>query len=164
MNYRNFILTILFSLTTLVLWGQERIPVDLKNNQLNLNLFTPGVSFEQRVGPNQSLNLGLGIIGLVDSDGSSINPLVRGSFRNYYPRKQVQKELNPNSGNYIALDAGYYFNSVTNETTQLSDSFFMGAVWGIHFGLSLGPGFVVGSDSDYRFTGIGQIQLGFVLK
>ena len=148
MTIKIIMATALFSLAGVLLWGQERIPVELKSTQLTLNLLTPSITLENSLSPNRSLNLALGIIGFPDSDERfSINPFLRGSFRNYYPRKRVKKELNPNSGNYIALDAGYYFDTLTKETTRLTNSFFMGPVWGIqrnyksgiHLGFSLGP-------------------------
>ena len=173
MTLMKFYLTMIFSLTGLTLLSQERIPVELKNWQLNLNILSPGVTFEKSLGDHQSLNLGVGLIGLVDYDqNSSINPFLRGSFRNYYPRKRVSKQLRSNSGNYVALDAGYYFNSITRETTNTSNSFFMGPAWGmqrnyqsgIHVGFSQEPGFPVGSYDDFTFTGIGQLHIGFVIK
>jgi len=173
MIQKTTITTAFFCLATVLLWGQERIPVDLKSTQLNINLFTPSVSFEKSISPNQSLNLSLGISCFAHSDQEfSLTPNLRGSFRNYYARKSVRKQLNPNSGNYVALDAGYYFDSITNETTRISNTFFVGPVWGIqrnyksgiHLGFSIGPGVFIADNTEFQVSGIGQLQLGFVLN
>jgi hypothetical protein len=166
--------TLCFSSFAIV--AQERIPVKLKDFQVNLNILDPSISVEKKINPNQSFTLGFGLTGLPDDDGTSLNPYLRGSYRNYYPRKKVKKALRPNSGNYIGLIAGYNFDAIADNidfgTTRLSNSFFMGPVWGIqrnyqsgiHLGLSLGGGFGIGQHSDFFFTGVGSFQLGFVIK
>ena len=168
------IIILLLSWNSLI--SQDRIAVELNNTQWNLNLLDPSVSFEKSLGDHQSLTLAAGLTGLADEDGASLNPFVRGSFRNYYLRKRVKKELNPNSGNYVGLLTGYNFDSIADDieggTTRQSNSFFLGPVWGIqrnyksgiHLGLSLGPGFGLGNNSDFYFTGVGSFEFGFVIK
>ena len=169
------VIIILLACTTLVK-SQERIPVELSNTQWNLNILDPSVSFEKSLGDHQSFTLAAGLTGLADEDGASLNPFVRGSFRNYYFRKKVKKELNPNSGNYVGLLTGYNFDAIADDievgTTRHSNSFFAGPVWGIqrnyksgiHLGFSIGPGFGIDRDSDFYFTGIGAFEFGFAIR
>ncbi len=183
MNKKSIIL-LSFLATSFLAIGQDRIPVQLRSTQWNINILQPSVNFEKSLTDNQSVAFDLGLTGLASSIGKepqdaiaySINPYLSGSFRNYYPRKRVQKELRANSGNYIGVITGYNFGAIADNqdsgTTELSNSFFLGPVWGIqrnyqsgiHFGLSLGPGFAVGQNTDLVFTGVGQFQLGFVIN
>ena len=101
----------LLILAPLLMFAQDRIPVQLSNTQFNLNILSPSVIFEKRVTDNNSVTFGAGLTPLYSQDNNnqnnyvSINPFVRTSYRNYYQRKKVKKELNPNSGNYIGLVA-----------------------------------------------------------
>jgi len=175
--------SILLAGLSLSVFAQDRIPVELKDTQIYINILDPGVSWEKKVADAQSVAFGFSLTTIYDEDtnpfsddgGVSWNPLITGEFRNFYPRKRVKKDLNPNSGNYVAVRAGYYFGSIVDNvdfgTTELSKSFFLGPVWGIqrnyqsgiHFGFSLGAGIATGSHTDLRLTGIGQLQLGFAI-
>jgi len=87
----------------------------------------------------------------------------------------VKKELNPNSGNYIGLVTGYYFDSIAESsdaiTFRQSDSFYLGAMWGIqrnyqsgiHLGFSIGGGFGTGQNMDLDYVGVGEFEFGFVI-
>jgi hypothetical protein len=162
---------------------REKIPVDLKSSQLNLNIIEPSFSFEKRLGDNQSFTTSAGVTWLIETDSEyyeespySINPFVRVSFQNYYKRKMVNKVLNPNSGNYFGLSAGYYFDSIKDNlefgATERSNSFFIGPVWGIqrnyksgiHLNLSLGPGIGFGESSDIFLSPAGGFEVGFVIN
>jgi hypothetical protein len=112
-----------------------------------------------------------------DTDFSySVNPFIKVSFQNYYGRKLVKKELNPNSGNYISISAGYIFDSFTDNvdfgTTEQSSSFYVGPVWGIqrnyksgiHLNLSLGPGIGFGEGSDIFLAAAGGFEFGFAIR
>ena len=157
-------------------WAQERIPVELQNTQFNLNILDPSLSFEKRINDNQSFTLATGLTGIGDEDGASLNPFIRGAYRNYYLRKRVKKELEPNSGNYIGVLTGYNFGAITDNiesgSTRLSNSYYLGPVWGIqrnyksgiHLGLSLGAGIAIDNDSDLYFTGLGAFEFGFVIR
>lgn len=170
------LLLALISCNVTLLLSQDRIPVELASTQFNLNILDPSVSFEKSLGDHQSFTLAAGLTGLADEDGASLNPFIRGSYRNYYLRKRVKKPLNQNSGNYIGLLTGYNFDAIADDieagTTRQSNSFFMGPVWGIqrnyksgiHLGFNIGPGFGIDRDSDFYFTGIGAFEFGFVIK
>ena len=162
--------------------AQDRVPVELNNTQFNLNILDPGITFEKSINHNQSFTLGTGITLLgdyeEDQERYSVNPFVKASYRNYYPRNRVKKELLPNSGNYVGVLSGYNFDSIidnleSGESNELANNtYYIGPVWGIqrnyrsgiHLGFSLGAGFAVGNDSDFDFTGLGEFEFGFVIK
>ena len=161
--------------------AQERMPVNLNSTQFNLNILDPSVTFEKSINDNQSFTAGVGITLLGDYEEDkgtlSVNPFIRGSYRNYYPRKRVKKALQANSGNFIGVSTGYNFGSIADNaengsTNRLANSYYLGPVWGIqrnyqsgiHLGLSIGGGFGVGSNSDIYFTGIGGFEFGFVIN
>ena len=172
------VLFLLSLLTSLQLFSQERIPVELVNTQFNINILAPSVSFEFRVNDQQSVAIDGGITSIIvtnqfDETEVSITPFIRGAFRHYYPRKKVKKMLRPNSGNYIGLVTGYNFNTPKNDDLNPDSrvqSFYLGPVWGIqrnylsgiHLGLSLGPGLGVGNGKTF-FTGVGSFEFGFVI-
>ena len=162
-------------------FSQEKIPVQLSNVQLNINLLAPSIILEKSITENTSATFGFGLSPLHDyneitGNEISINPFFRTSFRNYYPRKKVEKELKPNSGNYIAGVAGYYFGSIVNSSDYASfdqsNSYYVGAMWGmqrnyqsgIHLGFSIGSGFGAGENMNLKFVGVGEFELGFTIK
>lgn len=173
------LLTILLCFGWITTNAQERIPVNLNSTQFNLNILDPSVTFEKSINDNQSFTAGAGITLLSDWEEDqgtlSINPFIQSSYRNYYSRKRVKKELKPNSGNYIGVVTGYNFDAIAEEaengTNRLSNSFYLGPVWGIqrnyksgiHLGFSIGGGFGVGN-SDLYFTGVGEFEFGFVIN
>jgi hypothetical protein len=183
MNIKRIVLLTLLSFP-LFLNAQDRIPVQLNDVQINLNLLAPGVALEKMLTENTSATFGIGLTPLYEDTGDensiepevSINPFLRASYRNYYPRKKVKKELNPNSGNYIGLVTGYYFDTIAESsdvaTFRQSDSFYLGAMWGIqrnyksgiHLGFSIGGGFGTGQNMDLDYVGVGEFELGFVIK
>lgn len=162
--------------------AQDRIPVNLNSTQFNLNVLNPSATFEKSINHHQSFTVGVGITMLSDYEEDqerySVNPFMQASYRNYYPRKRVNKELLPNSGNYIGVLTGYNFKSIVDnlesgESNSIADNtYYMGPVWGIqrnyrsgiHLGLSIGGGFAIGSDSEVDFKGIGGFEFGFVIK
>ncbi|MEQ9426669.1 MAG: hypothetical protein RJQ09_19760 [Cyclobacteriaceae bacterium] len=178
MDKKNLLIAVLIG-ASFTAFSQDKIPVDLKENQFYITILEPGISFEKKLAANQSLlfNAGLTTLSEADTDDFSIslNPVITGDFRNYYSRKRVKKELNSNSGNYVALRAGYYFDAIAEDleagTIDATQSFFMGPVWGIqrnyksgiHLGFSIGGGISTGKYQDIGFTGLGQFHLGFAI-
>ena len=161
--------------------AQDRIPVELNKTQLKLSILNPNIMFEVKVSENQSFNFSLGLAtsyAQVQNTNDSymyLHPAIRGSFRHYYARKEVKKQLRANSGNFIELVAGYVFDSIAGNDDYISSassSFFFGPAWGIQrnyetgflFGLGLGLGYGNGKNSDGYVASTGHITLGFVLK
>ena len=188
MNLKSFfLLAIAVLATTSHLLAQDRIPVTLDEHRLSLNILSPSLQYEYKLNDNQSLTGRAGITWgahfnyddtFIDDDFSdsgfdqTLNPFVETTFRNYYSRKRVQKELNHNSGNYIGLLAAYQFDHIAGSETESTQAFYSGAIWGIqrnyksgiHLGLYLGLGFATGQNVNLTGTGIGGLQLGFVIK
>ena len=177
---KNFTTFLLLFVTTF-LFSQDRIPADIADSQISLNILSPSVSFEKGISDKQTLLFSAGLMGLgmsINDDSKfGIAPEFRATFRNYYPRKKVKKDLNPNSGNYIGLVTGYTLGSIadnldTGQVFENEEAFFMGPVWGIqrnyksgiHLGFSIGGGFVTGKNTDFDFTGVGGFELGFVIS
>jgi hypothetical protein len=177
----NKLFTLLFSFSLILVNAQDRIPADLSDLQFNINILEPSLSVEKRLSDKQSLTFAAGLTQVTGEDinddfAYGISPSISASFRNYYPRKKVKKELRPNSGNYIGLVAGYRFSTIADNLDignfESEDAFFMGPVWGIqrnyksgiHLGLSLGGGFQTGKNTDFSFSGVGSFELGFVIS
>ena len=175
------IFTFILFISSFYLFSQDRIPAELNEVQINLNILEPSVMLEKRLTDKQSLTLALGFNTIsgkdaVDDVKFGLSPSLRASYRNYYPRKKVKKELRPNSGNYIGLVAGYNFGTIAGSKDvgkySQENAFFLGPVWGIqrnyksgiHLGLSFGGGFITGSNTDFDFTGVGSFELGFVIN
>lgn len=171
--------------------------VDLAGTQLNLNALTPSLSFEGKIGERQSVTLagGLGLAAEYNYDSYSGGnssfyaiPIVYGSFRNYYSRKNIKKtNLRQNSGNYFGLYLHYQFevlgeqsyisrdasggNPRNVEGTIADNIYAIGPVWGIqrnyasgiHLGLSLGIGVIGGEYIETGISGLGEFEFGFVL-
>lgn len=161
--------------------------VDLQNVQLNGNFIAPGFTLEKRLSPKQSIVLGVGafpvfdekktqtIVGETEYD-SGVSPFINASFRNYYSRKRVNKELRHNSGNFFGGFAEYNFDVLGTERDdfngdQVSNTYSVGAIWGfqrnyksgIHLGISIGLGIVGGENRDIDLDIPGAIEFGFVL-
>ena len=128
--------TILF-ISSFCLFSQDRIPAELSDVQINLNILEPSVMLEKRLTDKQSLTLALGFNTISGEDAFDdvkfgLSPSLRASFRNYYPRKKVKKELRPNSGNYVGLVAGYNFGTIADNLDagnfSQENAFFLGPV------------------------------------
>ena len=165
----------------LVLNAQDRIPVELDKTQFKLSILNTALLFEVKVAEHQSFNIsaGLGTSYATTQSGSNsylfLHPVTRASFRHYYARKRVKKELRHNSGNFIELVGGYTFNSIAGKEgldTSASNSFFIGPAWGIQrnyktgflFGLGLGLGYGNGKNTDGYVASTGHLSIGFVFN
>ena len=178
---------LLLSLISSAVLAQES--VDLASTQLNANILPLTLSFEGKVGDNQSITLagGLGFAVHYSSDNfreaetSFVTiPVVYSSFRNYYKRKRVKKsDLRSNSGNYFGLFALYQFEPLGDPNNLIEavayfetrNVYAIGPVWGIqrnyasglHLGLSLGFGVIGGENIQTGVSGVGEFELGFIL-
>lgn len=163
---------------------QGSVTTELKPTQVRALFLCPGISIEQKLSNKHSFNLIAAIQPGVsehtlEPDGTQYEfymaPFVSGEIRNYYDRKQVKKELAPNSGNYFALAVGYYMNRIINDSGKenydesLENSFFVGPVWGFqrnylngfHLNISFGLGYQQGEHLDGRVGLITNGGFGF---
>jgi hypothetical protein len=179
-------LILLFLCFTLVGRAQEK--VNLSNNQLNINILPLSLSYERKIDADKSFTINGGIAGSPyyseDFDEDEFVwvwvPYVTSSFRRYYKRNYVKKDnLGNNSGNYYGLFLSYQFNvpgssNAFNETVareELSQVMIFGPVWGlqrnygsrIHLSLSIGPGYMIGKNTEDEFSIVGDFELGYKL-
>jgi hypothetical protein len=147
---RVFCALICISVLSLNLSAQDKIPVELKSVQLRVNLLTPSFVLEKSISESTTFALESGLnFGLdFDSGNFAIAPYIHGSFRNYYPRKKVKKDLGPNSGNYIGLNVGYVFDEISSQgDISIINATYFSPIWGlqrnyksnIHLGFEIGP-------------------------
>ncbi|MDW3211889.1 MAG: hypothetical protein R8N23_18610 [Reichenbachiella sp.] len=180
------ILTILIAFGSISFgFAQGTIAPDLKQTQLKITILPLGASLEQKLGKKQSLNLAgglqLGAYAYSSSNGSGTEfyaaPFFTGEIRNYYNRKFVKKDLEQNSGNYVALAFGYSGNRLGEAENVIfensfENSFFVGPVWGFqrnyktgfHLNLSIGLGYVDGEYVDGAVKMISTGGIGFFLR
>ena len=177
------ILTLLCAAFTLNV-AYAQIPVELQDYQINGNFLATGLSMEKRISDNQSITLGLSFTPLYEEYTTGVEThsdfgmgtTLYSSFRNYYDRNRVRKELRKNSGNYVGALVLYNFDVIGADRdvffdSQFSKVFEAGVVWGfqrnyqsgIHLGLSIGLGVTSGGNQDLDMTIPGTFEFGFVL-
>ena len=151
----------------------------------NISILSPAITYETAIGRNQTLFFAgeLNLMSRFEEVGNS-NPRTINSyyglapravvdFRNYYnfsKRLGKGKNINNNSGNYLALRTLYTFDPIVNKDQfpSYNNGFALGGVWGIqrvyksgiYLGLSLGVGFLFG-DVKFDTIGMGDFHLGF---
>jgi len=168
--------TLIFTLFVFQSYAQDRIPVQLTDNQFSVNFFAPTLNYERSISDNQTLNFNFGLFDYAafsndDDTEFQLGPSVGVSFRNYYARKKVKKELLPNSGNYFGVTSKYVFGITTNDEIEQSP-IIGGVVWGMQrnyqngfrLGLELGTGLVTGRNVDTGLVPIANFNLGFVIN
>jgi hypothetical protein len=151
----------------------------------NISILSPAITHEIAVGKNQTVFFAaeLNGIGRFEEIGNTnprtinsyygLAPSLMADFRNYYnfgKRLGKGKNINNNSGNYLALRAEYRLAPVVNkdEFPTYNNGFALGGTWGIqriynsgiYLGLSLGAGFLFG-EKKFEATGMGDFHLGF---
>ncbi|NNF22360.1 MAG: hypothetical protein HKN67_10475 [Saprospiraceae bacterium] len=172
------ILLLAFVLFAVHISAQERIPVEMTNTKFYLNIITPSVAVEQRISSNQSFlargGIRLHAEEIEDEFDAGLLPYVEAEFRNYYPRKNVKRELNNNSGNYIGFIGGYHFDHIAGnpalEAFKYENHYYFAGLWGmqrnykskIHLNLHVGPA-VYARDGGVDFNVLFNFHFGFVI-
>lgn len=151
----------------------------------NISILSPAITHEMAIGRNQTIFMAgeLQGIGRFEEIGNTnpktfnsyygLAPRAMADFRNYYnfgKRLGKGKNINNNSGNYLALRSLYTFGPIVNKDQfpAYNNGFALGGVWGIqrvyksgiYLGLSLGAGFLFG-DVKFDTIGMGDFHLGF---
>ena len=152
-------------------------------NVLKLNFFLPGISYEQKVGRYQTLNISGYLDGLIINNYENGRrqshlvalPTFSMEFRNYYnlnKRDAKGKSTALNSGNYIApLFLSRYSRSTLPDPALVNQ---VGAVWGMQrnypkgFSLDLNGGLAYTINGNHLFNYdpielIVQAKIGFWL-
>lgn len=161
--------------------------VNLSDNQVNINLLPLTVSYERKIDMNKSFTFSGGVAYAIEhrsstsSNGTSSETNLKtlqffsSSFRNYYTRKRIKKDLENNSGNYLGVLALYVLKpsiEISNIIEHPQEAFYsIGPVWGIqrnynsgfHLGLSLGMAIQGGEYIKSSVKTTGSIELGLTL-
>lgn len=177
-NYLTALLFLLFISTT---YAQDEV-TSVAKNQFKINMLYPGFVYEHGFSEKNTLYsevaLGVGYRynSFYDKGTAFFFPLINEQFRHYY---NLQKRANKgkrtayNSGNYIAFNALYQFESISTnkDYSEYCPSFTIGALWGLQrtykgrFNLefNLGPGVNFDKDNT-EFVPVGNFTLGWVIK
>ena len=148
----------------------------------NLSIISPALTHEMAIGKRQTIFVAaqLGLIARYENINNTTTNAYYGlilkltaDFRNYYnfERRLLKgKNIDNNSGNYLALRTGYTFAPTINKDqfTNYNNGFMLGGVWGIqrvynsgiYLGLSLGGGILFGNQK-LDYAGMGDFHLGF---
>ena len=151
----------------------------------NISILSPAITHEIAVGRNQTVFFAGALNGIArfEEIGNTnpktfnsfygLTPKVSADFRNYYnfgKRLGKGKNINNNSGNYLALRTEFEFSPIVNKDkfNAYNYGLALGGVWGIqrvynsgiYLGLSLGAGFLFGN-TKFETTGMGDFHLGF---
>ncbi|WP_432223112.1 hypothetical protein ACRASX_16335 (plasmid) [Flavobacterium sp. TMP13] len=153
----------------------------VEKNQYKINILIPGIVYEHGFSSRNTLYSDLSFgFGYRKSDfyGESkwsFFPKINEQFRHYYnleKRSVKGKNINNNSGNFIALNAIYNFKSLstTNEYDENTSSFTIAPIWGIQrtykrkFNLELQLGAGLNIDQfETQFTPVINFTLGWVI-
>jgi putative salt-induced outer membrane protein YdiY len=178
---KNYILAILFIISFCKVQAQDEATTTVKN-QFKINMLFPGIVYEHALSANNTLYseaaLGLGYRynSYYDEGNVYFFPLINEQFRHYYnlkKRAEKGKRTAYNSGNFVAVNALYNFQSLsTNEKYgNYPQSFTVAALWGLQrtykgrFNLEFNVGPGVNFDKyDTEFVPVGNFTLGWVIK
>jgi len=115
--------------------AQDKIPATLDDQKSSLSILSPSIQYELKLQETVTWTIVGGFNFASDYSESigwqsTLNPFTISMVRNYYKRKRVKKELLNNSGNYIALMAGYQFDKIADTSPTPKDAFFFGGCIG----------------------------------
>lgn len=139
---KNYFLLLLFIIPFSAAQAQEEAPVSVAKNQFKINLLFPGFVYEHGFSEENTLyseaSLGFGYkySDYYDKSDTYIVPIITEQFRHYYnleKRANKGKRTERNSGNYLALNASYFFKPLSGDTEYFSyvPSSTVAAVWGL---------------------------------
>lgn len=127
-----------FILVVMSSFAQDSISVS--SNVLKLNILRTGLSYEKSITNISTLNIDANFTPFFKIDNSGIGSPkfflnVNVQYRYYYnleKRKNKEKNICGNSGNYIALGSSYYFKSLDeSKAVSFNDGFSSSLVWGL---------------------------------
>ncbi|MTH18223.1 hypothetical protein [Flavobacterium sp. LC2016-01] len=162
--------------------AQDDAPVSVAKNQFKINvILLPGFVYEHGFSAKNTLYSEASIVtgyrhnSWYDESTWYFTPRITEQLRHYYnleKRATKGKRTAFNSGNFIALNANYYFQSISTNKwfNEEVPSFAIGPVWGIqrtykgklNIDLHIGAGVYV-DKYDTDFTPIANFCLGWVI-
>jgi len=176
---KNYLFAILFAFLTNASYAQDEAVTSVQKNQFKVNMFLPGFVWEHGFDAKNTLyseaSLGLGFSSNSNDSNFAFFPQIVEQFRHYYnleKRAAKGKRTAFNSGNYLALNAAYNFESIsTNDKyNEAVPSFTIGALWGLQrtyrrkFNLEFSAGPGVNFDKyDTEFVPLVNFTLGWVI-
>ncbi|MRX70038.1 hypothetical protein SAMN06265349_10362 [Flavobacterium resistens] len=162
--------------------AQDDVPVSVAKNQFKINvILLPGFVYEHGFSAKNTLYSEASLVtgyrhnGWYDESTWYFTPRITEQLRHYYNlEKRVTKGKRTayNSGNFIALNAHYDFQSISTNKwfDEEVPSFTIGPVWGIqrtykgklNIDLHIGAGVNI-DQYDTEFTPIANFSLGWVI-
>jgi putative salt-induced outer membrane protein YdiY len=176
---KKYYFILLFSILINTVHAQDEAPTSVEKNQFKINLLLPGFVYEHGFDAKNTLyseaSIGLGFSSNSNNSNFAFFPYVNEQFRHYYnleKRAVKGKRTARNSGNYLAFNAMYNFESIStnDDYREAVPSFTVGALWGLQrtykgrFNLefNIGPG--VNFDKyETEFVPVGNFTLGWVI-
>jgi len=142
----------------------------LENNLFKINILSPGVSYEKRLGENSTINSDLNLsLGFSYNSNSGSHLLttayLREQYRYYYnieKRSLKNKNIKNNSANFVALSASYYLEPFGDSGyVSVYDGLTIAPVWGLQRTYETGINIALVTGAGYNF-GTNQRTSGFV--
>lgn len=136
----NYLLLLVSFLFTISIHAQDAAPTSVEKNQFKINLLLPGFVYEHGFDAKNTLyseaSIGLGFSSNSYNSNFAIYPNINEQFRHYYnleKRAAKGKRTARNSGNYLAVNAIYNFESIStnDDYREAVPSFTIGALWGL---------------------------------
>jgi hypothetical protein len=132
----------------------------VEKNLFKLNLLTPGITYElglaKKVTLNSDLNLGLTFFAENENSSLKLFPFIREQIRYYYnleKRSNKNKNILNNSGNFLAVNASYYSQSLGDvKYVHGLDGFTIAPVWGLQRTFNSGINITVNTGVGYNFS------------
>ena len=176
---KNYLFLFLAVLFFNAVQAQDEAVTVVQKNQFKINMFLPGFVYEHGFDSKNTLyseaSLGLGFSANSYDSNFAFFPQIVEQFRHYYnleKRAAKGKRTAFNSGNYLALNAAYNFESIsTNDNyREAVPSFTIGALWGLQrtykrkFNLEFSAGPGVNFDKyETEFVPLVNFTLGWVI-
>lgn len=176
---KNYLLLLLFLLFFNAIQAQDDATAAVAKHQFKINMFLPGFVYENGFDAKNTLysevSLGFGFSANSNNSNFAFYPNINEQFRHYYnleKRAAKGKRTAFNSGNYLALNAVYNFESISTnkEYWEAVPSVTAAVLWGLQrtykrkFNLEFNAGPGVNFDKyDTEFVPVINFTLGWVI-
>lgn len=176
---KTYLFLLLSVLSINAVHAQDETSVSVAKNQFKINMLLPGFVWEHGFDAKNTLyseaSIGLGYSSNSDNSNFAFYPNINEQFRHYYnleKRAEKGKRTARNSGNFLAANAIYNFESIStnDDYREAVPSFTIGALWGLQrtykgrFNLEFNVGPGVNFDKyETEFVLIGNFTLGWVI-
>lgn len=178
---KNYFLLLLLLATTPSVYAQDEAPISVVKNQFKINMLFPGFVYEHGFSEKNTLyseaafGLGYSYSDFYGESNVYIVPLINEQLRHYYnlqKRATKGKRTERNSGNYVALNASYYFKPISGNSDHFNyvPSSTIAVLWGLqrtykgrlNLEFNIGPGVNI-SEIETKFALPVNFTLGWVI-